>query len=64
MHVTRQFFKASGPWDRFSKKKTVYRYGLGECVYQIKGLYRFSLWPKGAVQTNRQSLRPTYIQVN
>ena len=26
----------------FPKKKHVFRYGLGECVYQISGLYRFS----------------------
>ena len=24
-------------------KKTFYRYGLGVCVYQISGLYNFSL---------------------
>ena len=40
-NVPRQFFEASGPRDRFSKKKPVFRYGLGECVYQISGLYRF-----------------------
>ena len=38
IHVTQQFL-----WDRFfQKKKHVFRYGLGECVYQISGLYRFS----------------------
>ena len=44
IHVTQQFFKASGLWDRFfqKKKKHIFRYGLGECVYQISGLYRFS----------------------
>ena len=43
IHVTQQFFKASGLWDRFfQKKKHIFRYGLGECVYRISGLYRFS----------------------
>ena len=37
IHVTQQFL-----WDRFFQKKHVFRYGLGECVYQISGLYRFS----------------------
>ena len=37
-------FEASGPQDHFFKKnkKPIFRYGLGECVYQISGLYRFS----------------------
>ena len=53
--VTRQFFEASGPQGNFfeKNKKSVFRYGLGECVYQISGLYLFSLWPKGAVQTHK-----------
>ena len=41
-------------------KKPVFRYGLGEYVYRISDLYRFSLWLKGAVQTVRQSDRATY----
>ena len=51
-------FKASGPPGNFFEKikKNVFRYGLGKCVYQISGLYLFSLWTKGAVQTHR----PTY----
>ena len=43
IHVTRQFFEASGPQGHFfeKNKKAVFRYGLGECVFQILGLYRF-----------------------
>ena len=61
MHVTRQYFEASGPQGYFFEKNKipVFRYGLGECVYRISGLYLFSLWPNGAVQTNI----PTYLQV-
>ena len=62
IHVTLQFFDASGPQDHFFEKKTrVFRYGLAECVYQIPGLYRFSLWPKGAVQTDKQRESQTHI---
>ena len=61
IHVTQQFFKASGLWDRFfQKKKHIFRYGLGECVYRISGLYLFSMGPKGAVQTDKQSHRHTF----
>ena len=61
IHVTLQFFEASGPQGNFFEKtkKTVFRYALGECGYQISGLYLFSLWPKGVVQTNR----PTYLHM-
>ena len=34
-------FEASGSHCHFFEK-TVFRYGLGEWVYQISGLYRFS----------------------
>ena len=63
IHVTRQFFEASGPRDRFfeKNKKPVFRYGLGECVYQISGLYRFSLWPKGVAKTDQQTHIAIYI---
>ena len=59
IHVTRQFFEASGPQLRVTflknnKKKPVYRYyGLGECLYLIQGLYRFWLVCTG----------PTWAQV-
>ena len=43
IHVKRQFFEASGPQGHFFEKKTVFKYGLEECEYQISGLYRFSL---------------------
>ena len=45
IHVTRQFSEASGTQGHVfekNKTKTVFRYGLGECVYKISGLYRFS----------------------
>ena len=57
IQVTLQFFEASGPQSNFFKKKIVFRYGLGECVYQISGRYRFSL--------GQELLdKPTYLQVN
>ena len=44
IHVTKQFSEASDPQGHFfEKRKTVFLYGLGECVYQISGLYRLSL---------------------
>ena len=44
IHVTQQFLDASGPYGHFfeKKKKSIFSYGLGECVYQISGLHRFS----------------------
>ena len=45
IHVTRQFFEPSGLHCHFlekTKKKNIFRYGLGECVYRISGLCRFS----------------------
>ena len=52
IHMTRQSFEASSPQGHFQKnKKHVFRYGLGECLYRISGLYLFSLWPKCAVET-------------
>ena len=42
IHETQQFFEASGPRGHFFKKKTFFRYGLWECVYEILGPYRFS----------------------
>ena len=47
----------------FPKKKQFFIFGLGECVYQISGLYLFSVGPKGAVQTDKQSHRHTYLKV-
>ena len=41
----------------WKNKKTVSRYGLEECVYQITGLYHFSF---GQVPYNTQTNRPTY----
>ena len=41
IHVTRQLFEVSGPRGHLNNK-AVFRYGLGECVYQISSLYRFS----------------------
>ena len=51
----RQFLEANDRQGLFFEKNEtlVYRYALGECVYQISGLYLFLLWPQGAVQTNR-----------
>ena len=65
IHVTRQFFEASDPQGHFFEKtkNPFFKYGLGECVYRISGLYLFSLWPKCAVQTERHTNRTTYLQV-
>ena len=39
LHVARQFLEASEPLALFLRKKNkVFRYGFGECVYQISGL--------------------------
>ena len=46
IHVTRQFFEASAPQGNFfekMEKKNIFRYALGEYVYQMSGLYSFSL---------------------
>ena len=43
IYVTRQFFEANDAKGLFFEKKKKIRYGLGECVYQISGLYHFSL---------------------
>ena len=44
IHMTRNFFEAivtQGPF--FEKnKKHVFRYGPGECLYEISGLYRLA----------------------
>ena len=60
IHVMQQLFEAQ---DRFFRKnkKTIFRYGPGECVYQISGLCRFSLGPKGTVQTDKQTESQTHI---
>ena len=44
IHVTRQFFRLAALRVTLSKKtkKSVFRCGLGERVYQISGLHRFS----------------------
>ena len=34
------------------RKKNVFWYGLGECVYQISGLYIFPLCQGGMTQTD------------
>ena len=52
IYVTRHFLETSGPRGHFFEKKPAFRYGLEECVYQISGLYLFSLYPKDPVQTN------------
>ena len=60
IYGTQQFSRLAALRVTFSKKqKPVFRYGLGERVYQISGLYLFSLWLKGAVQTRK----PTYLQI-
>ena len=64
IHVTRQLFEASGPQGNFfekTNKNPVFRYGLGECVYQISGQYLFSFWPKGAVQVHKPTDPQTHI---
>ena len=42
--MTRQFLRLAALRVTFFEKtkKKHFRYGLGECVYQISGLYRFS----------------------
>ena len=42
IHMTWQYFEATGPQGHFfeKKQKTFFRYGLEECVYQISGPYR------------------------
>ena len=54
-------FEASAPQGHFfqKNKRPVFTYRLEECVYQILGLYLFSLLQIGAVQT----YKPTYLQV-
>ena len=42
INVTRQFYEANDPRGRFLEKKIIFRYSLGECVYQISGIYHFS----------------------
>jgi len=44
IHVTRQFFETSDPQGQFFEKtkKPIFRYGQGEYVYQISGMYHFS----------------------
>ena len=46
IHVTQQFFEASGRQGHFFEKnqRAVFRYGLGECMYQISGLYEGTLF--------------------
>ena len=40
-HRNTAAFEAGGPQGYFSKKKNIFRYGVGEYVYQISGLYNF-----------------------
>ena len=41
-------------WLAFLRKqKIAIRYGLGKCVYQILGLYRFSLGQWSGTKTNK-----------
>ena len=64
IHVTLQFFEAGGPQGHFFEKtkKPVLRYGLGECLYQISGLYHFSFGQGDAYEpTDKQT--NTRIQV-
>ena len=44
VHVTWQFFEASGRHEDFFEKtkKTIFRLGQWEYVFQISGLYHFS----------------------
>ena len=41
IHVTWQFSRLAARRVTFSKNKKKNTYGLGVCVYQISGLYRF-----------------------
>ena len=52
IHVTRQFFEASN-LQAFSKKKPIFRYGLGECVCQISGLYLFFGCSRGVTESDK-----------
>ena len=56
--MTRQFFEPSAPRGPFlakTKKNLPFRYGLGECVYQILGLYRFSFGQGVVTQPNKKT---------
>ena len=44
---------------RKKQKKNVFRYGLGECVNQISGLYRFSFGQE--VPYKPKTHRPTHV---
>ena len=64
IHVTRQFFEASGPQGHFFEKtiNPFFRQGLGECAYQISGLCRFSLVSEW--DTNKDTHEYTHIREN
>ena len=50
-------------WNKQNKKKTVVRYGLGRCVYQISGLYHFSFGEEVAyTQRETPTHKPTCIE--
>ena len=44
IQMTMHFFESSGPKFTFSQKKSVFRYGLGESVYQMLDLSCFSVF--------------------
>ena len=65
IHGTHQFSEASGPQGHvFEKtnKKTVFRYDLEECAYQISSLNRFSFGQE-VPYLDKVTNQPTYIRV-
>ena len=53
----RQFFESSSPQGHFFEKKPIFNYVLGECVFQISGLYPF--WLVSVTQILRNTQRYT-----
>ena len=51
IHVTLQFFEASGPKGHFFEKN-IFRYGLGMCVPNFRSVL-FFVGPGVPVQTNK-----------
>ena len=63
IHVTQQFFEASGPQGHFVKK--VFRSTLGEGAYEIRSLRRFSFGQGiGHIQTHTYTHEHTNIRAN
>ena len=58
---TRQFFKVGGPQGHFfekTKKKTVLRCGLGECVS-----LSFFVWPGGVTHINKYTNKEKHTHI-